>query len=465
MADLGGRALGSAILFISSIFLARILSPEDFGIVAMVMVIISIAETIVEVGFGSAIIQRLKVSELETSSAFYVNLLMGALISAAMFFSANLISQFYQQPELIRVVKWLSPIIFIGSLTTIQIALYNRKMKFETLSIINVISSLLAAIVAIIAAFKGAGFWALVIQNGVMYTIRSILIWAKSDWRPGLYFSFKSLKPVWRYSSNIFFAQAINMMFARLDAILIAKYFQASALGFYNRAKALNDLTVQYSSGSLGKVMFPVLSAKQNDKQNFNMFFKETYRVLSLTSIVVASVLYITAQDLIVLIFTAKWITTAVYLQIIVFGIFFQNANFIVAHTIKASGNSGVFLRAELVKKLLMTLAFIIGVNFGVEGIIYAYLSGKILAYMVSVILLIRQKIVGIKPVLLIPIKDMLFCIVPILLSIILSDYATGIAFIIGTTAIFIATLSITHLLYPRRAIKTIISQILNFKK
>jgi len=258
--DFFGKMAKQGMGFIVTIFLARLLEPSDFGLIAMVMVIVGIADVFSDIGLGGALIQRRRVLPVHYSSVFYLNISVGVLLALILFFSAEQVAAFYENEQLIPLAKVISLTFVLNAFSSVQVTKLRKELNFALITKVSFLSSFFSGIIGISLAFYGAGVWSLVAQSLSVGFIFNIFIWYASDWKPSFLFSFKALKQLWGFGFHMFLVGVLNAVFSRLDYIVIGKLFTPTALGFYQRAKSLNMMLVQYSSGSLMTVMFPVLS-------------------------------------------------------------------------------------------------------------------------------------------------------------------------------------------------------------
>ena len=456
--ELLGRFLGSGISFISSIILMRYLSPEDFGLVAMGMIVVTIAEVVADVGFGSAIVQKLELSKEELNTSFFLNLMAGSVVSFIVFITANQIGYFYNNDDSVIIIRVFCLVIIAASFSTIPVALHTRKLNFSFLTKVNVISALSGSVIAIILAINGAEYWSLVSLYIIHYTVRALIFWIKPAWGLTFNVSFSAMSGIWNYSLSIFLVQVINIIYSRLDSILIAKYFNVKALGFYNRARAINDMVTQYSAASLAKVLFPVLSRSQENSSLFSSQLIKGLRMTSFISLMATSFLYSTAKELIVLLFGSEWLATADFLIIVVFAILPHNLNFLMGHGLKATGKSSLILKTEIAKKTLMTLSIITGTFYGIEGIILAVVCAKYLALTINVFILSWIGLVSSLESISIMVKDIIFFFIPAILLSQLSVYILGSSYLLAAAFTFLIYLVISYKLLNRRALVQILS-------
>ncbi|GAB2531003.1 lipopolysaccharide biosynthesis protein [Rufibacter soli] len=355
-----------------SIILARLLSPEEFGLIGMVMVIIGMSQMFLDMGFGSALVQRQDVTNKHYSSVFFINILVGALLTIALYFSSPLISSFYERPELEDICKALSFLFLIDSFIIVQYTIFAKELNFKTPAIVRVTSTLLSGMVGVYLAYNGFGVWSLVIQSLIGAVLSVSGIWIGSSWKPILFFDSKIIRELWSFGSKMFASGVIDSVFSRLDVLIIGKIFSANTLGFYTRAQSFNNLVIQYTSGSLARVFFPTISNIQHDLKEV----KELYmNVISIVSFLVFGLLgffYLSAEDLFVFLFTDKWLPAVKYFQILMLGGYAFPLNNIMISILSGRGKSNKFLKLELFKKGLLCLAFGSGLLFGIYGFLYS---------------------------------------------------------------------------------------------
>lgn len=269
--DFIGKLATQGTGFIVTIFLARLLEPSDFGLIAMIMVVVGIAQVFADVGLGGALIQRRKLLDVHYSSVFYFNICIALLLTCTTFFSADLISSFYNNVELVELTQAISVIFIINACSSVQAIRLRKQLNYPLLTKASFKSSLLSGFLGVTLAFNDFGVWSLVAQvlsQGVFF---NLCLWTTCKWRPSFQFSLKALKQLWTFGFRMFLASLLDSVFTRLDYVIIGKLFSISTLGYFQRAKQLNSLVIQYSSGSLMSVMFPILSKVQNDLHKFRL--------------------------------------------------------------------------------------------------------------------------------------------------------------------------------------------------
>ncbi len=390
--------------FIVTIVLARLLEPGDFGLIAMLMVLVGIAQVFTDVGLGGALIQRNNILPIYYSSVFYFNLLVACILTLITFYSSGPIADFYNNPDLIPLIQTISVFFIISALSSVQAVRLRKLLKYALLSKAGFISSLLSGVVGIALAFNGAGIWALVAQilsQGVFY---NIILWRFSGWTPELTFSFNALRQLWGFGFRMFLSNLLDAIYSRIDILIIGKVFPAEILGYFQRAKQFRALIFQYSSGSLMSVMYPILSKVQNDLPRFqNILFKALHLLCFVTFLLLGGV-YLNAQELIVILFSDKWLPAVNYLEILLLSAFGSPLSALLVNVLSSRGNSRAFLKLEIIKKSTFSLNLLSAAYYGIENYLYGLIVVAFLAVFLNILFVSKELNIGmlnfIKPIL-----------------------------------------------------------------
>lgn len=384
--DFFGKMVTHGMGFIVSIFLARLLEPSDFGLIAMVMVIIGIASVFTDVGLGAALIQRRRVRHIHYSSVFYFNIVIGLLLTLITYISASWISEFYNNLELLPLVQVMSISFIIGALSSVQSTRLRKELNYALLTKIGLISSLVSGVIGISLAFYGAGVWSLVGQTLSMGIIYNILIWTMGYWKPTLEFSWKALTQLWGFGFRMFLSGMLDTIFTRIDFLIIGKLFPPATLGYLQRAKSLNRMVIQYSSGSLMVVLFPVLSKVQNDLPRFRNIILKSLGIISFVVFLILGGLYLISEELIVLLFSDKWLPSVNFFKILVLSGFAYPISALLVNVLSSRGNSKAFLRLEIYKKLIAFVNFLVLCYFGINAFLYGLIVQGILGVSLNIL-------------------------------------------------------------------------------
>ncbi len=389
--DFMGKMANHGMGFIVSIFLARLLEPSDFGLIAMVMVIIGIATVFTDVGLGGALIQRRRVRPIHYSSVFYFNIIVGVLLTLITYFSATWISEFYNNEQLIPIVQVMSLSFILGALSSVQTTRLRKELNYALLTKISLISSFISGAVGISMAFWGAGIWSLVAQILTMGIMYNILIWIVGRWRPSPIFSWKALTQLWGFGFRMFLSGVLDATFRRIDFLIIGKLFLPATLGYFQQAKSLNSMIVHYSSGSLMAVLFPVLSKIQNDLPRFQNIVIKTLGIISFVTFMLLGGFYLVSEELIVLLFGEKWLPSVEYFKIIVLGGYSYPVSALLVNVLSSRGNSKAFLRLEIYKKMIASVSFIVLYYYGIVAFLYSSVALVVLSVSVNIIFASRE--------------------------------------------------------------------------
>jgi len=388
--DLLGRFLTQGSSFILTIILARLLAPEEFGIVAMAMAFISISNVFIDFGFSSALIQNQSNSSLTYSSVFYFNVFAGLIITSVIFLLAPFIGQFYHDESIVSLVRWLSLVFLFNSFNRVQNTILTKELNFKSLSLRLLIASVLGGIGGVILAYHDFGVYSLVFQTLTTALFSTILLWSTSSWKPDLNFSFSEVKKLIGFSSFAFFERLINNIFMRLDVLLIGKIFTPLTVGFYTRASSLKDQVTKYSSTSITRVFYPVLSSLQSDEAEFNRIYFRLISVIVFLSFGLSGILFILGEDIIIFLFGIKWMPSVLMFKLLVLTSCNQPLNSMMWNAIMSKGKSKENFYFGLLKKSVGIIPFFIAYNYGLLAFI---ISWVIMNYIITFMNIIAVKI------------------------------------------------------------------------
>ena len=366
-----------AVGFVVGMILARLLTPDDYGTVALLTIFTSIAGVFVDSGFGQALIQKKDANQLDYNSVFYLSLLLSGLMYLILFFIAPLVADFYEIPELKPILRVISVVLICNSINSIQNAELNRKLLFHLSFRISLISTISSAIVGISMAFLGYGVWALVASGVVSGVVGVISRWLFIAWRPKFMFSLSALKPLFRYGWKMTVSGLLDVGFNNLSGLIIGKWYSCADLAFVNKGRHLPQLLMENINGTLGRVAFPALSQIQDEMLKVResmrrMMICSTYFVFPLMTLMA-----ITAYRTILLLYGDQWVSATPYAQIACFSFALWPFHTINLQGIMAIGHSDVFLKLEILKKILALIVLVVCIPQGV--LIYVACSSLVL--------------------------------------------------------------------------------------
>lgn len=383
--SISGRFFSVFLEFFTQLLIARILVPADFGLIASITIFINLGKQISDAGLGQALIQEQGVTHIQESSIFYFNIILGFLLTIIIFLSSGFIAEFYNLPELKLIVQIVSVYFILNSFSIVQDAILTKKLNFKFKTIVNITSVFFSGILAIVLAVLGFGVWSLVAQMLLSITLRNILLWYISKWRPKFEFDFNSIKRLLNYGSKIFVSSILTVVRINIFSIIIGKAYTMSDLGFYSKANQLQNITSKTFTTSLQNVLFPVFSEIKDDTLLLRSGLKKaiTYLIFIIAPLMVFFI--VNAEGVITILLTEKWIESAKYLRLLgVIGILFpiQMMNI---NALKAVGHASKFLQITLLWNILSILSAIITSSYGIEIMIVGQVIITVLSYVVNV--------------------------------------------------------------------------------
>lgn len=376
----GERITAQLVSLLVSIILARLLSPDDYGAVALVMVFITIANVFVSSGFGNALVQKKDADNLDFSSVLYINIAVSILIYAVLFISAPFIAKFYGMPILNPVLRVLGIRIPVAAVNSIQHAYVSRHMLFKRFFWSTLFGTVISGIAGIIMAYSGFGIWSLVAQYLINTCTDTVVLWFTVKWRPILACSFERAKPLIKYGWKLLVSGLLDTGYTQLRSLLIGKIYTSEDLAFYNQGEKYPQVLCVNINSSIGSVLFPAMSQFQNDKDRVKEITRRSIQVCSYTIWPIMVGFAITAEPLIRLLLTDKWLPCVPFLRIFCFTyglwpIFTANLQ-----ALNAIGRSDIFLKLEIIKKILGIIVLVISIPFGTlaiaEGLIITSIAG-----------------------------------------------------------------------------------------
>lgn len=345
-----GTSANKVIQFIISLILARLLTPADYGLIGMMGFFIGLANTFIDSGFSSALIQYKDRSNIDYCTVFYVNLGMSLLMYGLLAGFAPWIADFYNESKLIPIIRVYCLTLVIGSLTAINSIKLTIDINFKTNTIVSTVSALLSAGVGMAFAFTGFGVWALVFQQLAASLIRSVLLLYKSRWFPSLIFSIKSFKRLFSFGSKLLASNLLHTIYSNLYPLIIGKRFSASDLGYVARAQGFNDMVTNIP-GILTSVAFPILSKIQDDDEKLLHVYAGYIKMSAFTVFPLVLFLCGVAKPLILFLLTEKWAPSILLMQILSFSYLWLGIVQINLNLLYVKGRSDLVFRLEIIKK------------------------------------------------------------------------------------------------------------------
>ena len=370
--------------FIATIVLAGILGPKEFGLIGMIMLFVSIGNTLIDSGMSTSLIRSNNVTENEYSTVFITNILMSVLVYLILFFIAPFIASFYEQPILINVIKWYCLGFVITSLRSIHNVKLMKEMEFRKITILNLPGIIISVIVAIWMGYKGYGIWSLVTLFLINQFISTVLFWLFIKWKPSFYFDFANYKDHFKFGYKLTLSALLNTVFENIYNILIGKFYNVKALGFYERAYTFNNYPVSILSGIILKVSLPSLTSIKGDEVRLQKAYKSIMQMSFLISASGLAFAALLAHQIVKLFLGDQWLALVPLFQVLSISFMFYPIHSLNINILSIFGRSDLFLKLEVVKKIMILIVVAICFNFGVIGLVWSSVINSILALIIN---------------------------------------------------------------------------------
>jgi len=370
--------------FIVGILLTRLLFPAQFGLIGMLAVFFAVAQAFLLSGFGSALIQKRDATQIDMCSIFYFNIVVGILAAGLLCIVAPWIAAFYHQPILSSMTMVLSITLVINSFGVVQTTSIIKNVNFKLLSKVTAISSVISGLISVMLALNGFGVWSLVALQVSDSFFRTVTLWVINTWRPEWIFSFDSLKEMFGFGSRLLLTNILNQFFNNIHFIVIGKLFSASDLGYFTRAKSLQELPSNTFSDMVGRVTFPVFSSIQDDPVRIRQGFKKVLTGMALVIFPLMIGLAVVSRPLVIILLTDKWVQSIPYIQLMCIVGMFYPLQLININVLTAIGKSGIILRLEIIRKTLLVISIVFAWRYGIIAMIYGIIFVEIISYSIN---------------------------------------------------------------------------------
>lgn len=376
----GGIQLGLQII------LARLLLPDHFGLLGMVIVFITISTIVIDSGFSQALIRDKNTTQLDYTTVFYFNLFISFCAYGLLFVFAPSISDFYSEPQLVAIIRVISLVLIVNSLGIIQRVKIIKKIDFKTLTKINVFSVAISGGITITMALLGYGVWSLVMNMILAALVQTILLWFYNKWIPSLSFSYQSFTKYFGFGSKLLVSSLIDTFYNNIFYVIIGKVFSTTQLGYYSNAVKFRDLAALSISTAVERVSYPVLSSIQDDDIRLKLGFKKVIKTTAFVYFPIMAGLAAVAFPLFGLVIGDKWLPSVVYFQLLCIAGMLYPIHLLNLTILQVKGRSDLFLVIEVVKKVILTvlILFALTMKLGIIGLIMAALLNSFLSFFVN---------------------------------------------------------------------------------
>lgn len=385
---------GQGITFLVGLVLARLLSPQEYGLIGYITIIVAILNSIVDSGFSNALIRKKDAGEIDYNTTFIFNLVLSLLMAGVMIVAAGPISRFFNEPELVPLIRVMSAIVVINAAAIVQRTTLTKRVDFKTQTKVSLIASATSGVVGIGMALSGMGVWSLVGQQLSRQLLNTVFLWIFNRWIPTLQFSWRSFRELFGFGWKLMVSGLIDTTWKEIYQLVIGKCYTTETLGQYTRGKQFSDIFSSNMTTIIQRVSYPVLSSVQDERTRLKEGYRKIIKVSMLLSFVLLFGLGAVAEPLLYVLIGGQWSEAARYLQIIVFSACLYPLHAINLNMLQVQGRSDLFLKLEIVKKIIAIGPILLGVFISIEWMLWgsvliglftywlnSFYSGKMIDY------------------------------------------------------------------------------------
>ncbi|PID90758.1 MAG: flippase [Bacteroidetes bacterium] len=375
---------GAGITFLVGLVLARLLSPSEYGILAIVMIFIAVSNSIVDSGFSSALVRKVKVSPLDYNTVFYFNLVVSAVLYVGLYFLSPFIADFFGQAILVPVTRVIGVVLVINGLAIIPRTIFVRSVNFKSQMLASLIASVASGVVGIGMALMDYGVWSLVGQLITRQLLLTVCLWWLSRWTPALEYSWESFRELFSFGSKLLVAGLIDTVYRHVVEFVIGKFYTTGELGQYTRADQFGNLVAGNMTSVIQRVSYPVLSSIQEEPERLLEGFRRVIKSSMLLSFAAMFGMAACARPMVLLLIGEKWLPSVYYLQILCLSASLYPLHAINLNILQVKGRSDLFLRLEVYKKLLGVGPILLGIFWGIVPMLWGGVVTSVLAFFLN---------------------------------------------------------------------------------
>lgn len=370
--------------FIVMLVVARLLEPKDFGLVGMLTIFMAVSQSLIDSGFSQALIRKIDRTETDQCTVFYFNIVVSICLYLILFLIAPFVADFYNEPQLTSLMRVLCLMVIINSMAVVQRAIYTASLNFKTQAKATFSAAVVSGVVGIYMAWSGYGVWSLVGQQLISATANTLMLWWYSSWRPKLIYSWKSFRELFAFGSNLLLSGLLDTIYNNIYQIVIGKIYSAANLGFFTQAKHISALPSSNINGIIVRVTYPVLSTIQDDDERLSVNYRKLLRTSAFIVFPMMCGLAGISRPLINILLGSKWNFTSILLVPICMAMMWYPIHSINLNLLKVKGRSDLFLRLEIIKKILGVSMLIITAPFGLIVMCYGTVVNSIIALIIN---------------------------------------------------------------------------------
>lgn len=375
-------SIGSqGITFLVGLVLARMLTPAEYGLIGIILIFVNVFNSIVNSGFSAALIRKKDATDNDYSTVFITNMAISAILAIALFFSAPLIADFFNQPQLNALSKAMSCIVIINALGLVQFTILTKRIDFKTHTKISLIASISSGVIGIGMAFTGYGVWSLVGQQISKQLLNTLLLWLYNKWIPKMHFSTKSFKELFGFGWKLLVSSLIDVVWRDIYQVVIGKCYSPTTLGQYTNAHHFGAIFSSNLTSIIQRVSYPVLSSIQDDKERMKQAYCRVIKVTMLVTFVFMLGLAAVAKPMILVLIGDQWLIAAIFLPIICLQMMLYPLHAINLNMLQVQGRSDLFLRLEIIKKAIAVIPLLLGIFIDIYWMLWGSVFTGIFAF------------------------------------------------------------------------------------
>lgn len=372
------------IQFVVMIIMARMLTPNDYGLVGMLAVFIAVSQSLVDSGFSQALIRKQDRTETDNSTVFYFNIIVGFILYGLLFALAPFIADFYNEPQLTAITRVIGLSVLFNSLVVVQRALLTIKIDFKTQAKAALTAAIISGILGIWMAASGYGVWSIVVQQLANLGINTLLLWILSHWRPSLTYSWKSFHELFGFGSKLMVSGLIETIYRNIYLIVIGRVFSAADLGYYTRAHQFTDFPSSNVSGIIQRVTYPILCSIQNENERLSDVYRRFLRLSAFIVFPLMMGLAAVAEPLVLALLKEQWLFAATLISIICFSMMWYPIHSINLNLLQVKGRSDLFLKLEIYKKIVGIIILCITLPMGLIAMCVGSFFSSMIALVIN---------------------------------------------------------------------------------
>lgn len=370
--------------FLIMIIMARLLTPKDYGLIGMLAIFLAVAQSLIDSGFSQALIRKQDRTDVDNSTVFYFNIVVSSALYLILFIAAPFVADFYNQPELTSVMRVVCLGVILNSLAVVQRALLTVRIDFKTQAKASLSAAVMSGCIGIVLAYCGFGVWSLVVQQLLNLSVNTLLLWIFSKWRPIAVFSWKSFHELFAFGSKMLASGLLDTLYRNIYPIVIGKLFSASSLGHYTRAQHFSEFPSSNVTGIIQRVTYPILCGIQDETERLEAVYRKFLKLSAFIIFPLMIGMSAVARPFIDIVLGTQWGFCGQLLQIICFAMMWYPIHAINLNLLQVKGRSDLFLRLEIIKKILGITVLCITAPFGLVVMCYGQIFNSIVALVIN---------------------------------------------------------------------------------